>query len=186
MHAASALRRTVLNHVSTYAIERVLIECNTSVMPSEKIASRMALCPIACDRECAGVLDVRNEWVEEGRDRLVRASDLRFGDEDAAAVHGDILLFKLAPGQAFRARFWVERGTGERHAKFCPVSVCFLRGSGGDGDGEKKKEGRETEREREEGLVDVVLEPIGTLPCAAIVQGAWDYLEGSFRKLASP
>ena len=66
------------------------------------------------------------------------------------------------------------------------MSVCFLRGSGGDE--EKKKEGRETEteREREEGLVDVVLEPIGTLPCAAIVQGAWDYLEGSFRKLASP
>ena len=87
VHAASALRRTVLNHVSTYAIERVLIECNTSVMPSEKIASRMALCPIACGRECEGVLEVRNEFSEdeeEGRAVLVRASDLRFDDEDAA------------------------------------------------------------------------------------------------------
>jgi DNA-directed RNA polymerase subunit D len=135
---ANAIRRTTINEVPCMAIEDIFIFDNSSVIPDEVIAHRIGFIPIEtdlnrfnlpyqCDCEselgcekCRVVftLDVQTET----SNRTVYSSDLVSEDPRVKPISSDIVIAKLAPGQAIRLEAYAQLGIGKDHAKWQPVS----------------------------------------------------------------
>ena len=153
---ANALRRTMISDVPTLAIDTVKIEENTTVLADEFIAHRLGLIPLVSDASLDNVefsLDLTaNEAVEEwDSDALVSES------ESVQVAIKEIPIVKVVKGQKLRLTAIATRGTGEIHAKWSPVSVCFCQNA-------------------PTGLLFTV-ESVGQLPPAEIVRQATDILK---------
>lgn len=134
----NAIRRTTIKEVPCMAIEDIFIFDNSSVIPDEVLAHRIGFIPIEtdldrfnlpyqCDCEselgcgkCRVVftLDVQTET----SNRTVYSSDLVSEDPRVKPISPDIIIAKLAPGQAIRLEAYAQLGIGKEHAKWQPVS----------------------------------------------------------------
>lgn len=113
---ANALRRALLQDVETFAPANVKFYANTSCQTDEYIAHRIGLIPFLCD-EC---IDLSIERLEvKVSNRTVTTRDL-VGKFKSMY---DIDIIKLIDGQDIHAHVYFEKGTGEKHARFSPVSA---------------------------------------------------------------
>jgi DNA-directed RNA polymerase I and III subunit RPAC1 len=60
-------------------------------------------------------------WVPQGRQAK------KFAQHPIGVVNGNIVVAKLRPGQSIEAELWVEKGLGQTHAKWSPVSTATYR-----------------------------------------------------------
>jgi len=137
---ANALRRTMISEVPCMTVDDLFIFDNSSVVPDEVLAHRMGLVPLKTDLdsyvlpeecECGSdlgcslcrvvlTLDVESDV----GNRTVTSGDLVSEDPKIVPVSPDILLAKLAPGQAIRLEAYARLGIGKAHAKWQPVSAA--------------------------------------------------------------
>lgn len=154
---ANAIRRTLISEVPTVAIEHVYIWNNTSIIQDEVLSHRLGLIPLAVDPRKLSfkmndeandqntvVFNLKAECKKRGSGkdasidgRYVYSSQLEWepkGDQadmfvDAAPkpVNADIVIAKMAPGQAMEMELHCEKGIGKDHAKFSPVATASYR-----------------------------------------------------------
>ncbi len=172
---ANALRRICLAGVPTFAIDDVVIIENSSVLPDEGIAHRLAMIPLrtdlsrfvepsACD--CHSELGCSRCRVllmfdsgSSDTTRTVTSSDLSSEDEVVKPVSPDIPIAALAPGQKIKLEAYARLGRGSEHAKWNSASVAALI------DGNNPEEHVLT------------LETVGSLTAAEVIRAAVDELE---------
>lgn len=136
----NALRRAMIAEVPTMAIDDLFIFDNSSVLPDEAVAHRVGLIPLRTDLDsyvlpercqcgselgcslCRVILTLDVEAGDESR--MVYSGDLVSEDPAVAPVSQEILIVKLAPGQALRFEAYARLGVGKAHAKWQPVSMC--------------------------------------------------------------
>ncbi len=132
---ANAIRRTIMGHVKTMAIEDVYIKENSSVLWDEFLAHRLGLIPLKAE---ASVKEARFYLKAEGP-KTVYAKDL-ISDSPVKPVYPDIPIVKLAEGQKidlFAVAVW---GEGVDHAKWSPGLATYRRYVEIEGDKKKHKE----------------------------------------------
>lgn len=149
---ANALRRVILSHVPTIAVDLVEIEENSTVLNDEFIAHRLGLIPLVSSR----VGEMKSPFETEEDDDFTDVEfnidvtcttddtlevtsndfqlDPRFPDVapvgySAGGVEADqkgILIVKMRKNQELRLRAIARKGIGKDHAKWQPVAtVCF-------------------------------------------------------------
>ena len=138
---ANSLRRTMLAHVPTMAIEDVIIVENNSSMFDEFLAHRLGLIPLKADIsqfefrescECGGrgcnLCQVNLTLQVETKDekRMVYSSDLVSIDGRVEPVSGEIPIVKLGPDQKISLEAVAVLGVGAIHAKWQPVSTVGM------------------------------------------------------------
>lgn len=139
---ANAIRRSIKNDVATMAASDCFIHVNTSQVEDEQLAHRLAMSPVRADPR-----GFRRNDQEEGPDtvikfklketcgphdrpRVVTTGHLQWvpqqGQKPAVFAHDNIELAELHPNQTIDADVHCIKGTGQQHAKWCPVSAVAM------------------------------------------------------------
>ena len=120
----NALRRSIINGVSTLTIEDVKVYKNTSFMYDEILSSRLGLIPIKTPIELKGKGKFSFKLKEMGP-KAVHASDLVPSDKDVVPAIPDMLIINLKDGEAIDLEAETAWGNGAEHAKFTPAHVFY-------------------------------------------------------------
>ena len=124
---ANCIRRMLLSDVETWAVDRVIVQTNTSSMEDELLAHRLSLLPITAPLDLPASklhfraqvqCDVRTLHVENTHFALeggAGASDVQFG-------HGEMVVCELHRGGELDVIATAIRGTGVQHAKWSAVT----------------------------------------------------------------
>lgn len=153
---ANALRRILLSEIPTMAIDKVIINQNTSIIPDEVLSHRLGLIPILADADdfeykkdnedyneknsLTFHLKVQCKKNEKGEviNHEVYSNQLVFvpkgdqatkfkGDKAIRPVHSDILVHKLGVGQEIDIECICLKGIGRTHMKWSPVCTAYYR-----------------------------------------------------------
>lgn len=148
---ANSLRRVILSHVPTIAIDLVEIDENSSVLNDEFIAHRLGLIPILSGR----AREMKSPFESEGDDDFTEVTfnlDMKCTDDSTMIVgsadlmpdldHPDIIpvelshqqlgvaadnkgitIVKLRKNQELKLRAIARKGIGKDHAKWQPVAT---------------------------------------------------------------
>lgn len=139
---ANALRRICLSGIPTFAIEDVIIIENSSVLPDEGIAHRLAMMPLRTDLErfiepsacdchselgCARcrVLLLLDSGVSDTT-RTVTSAEISSEDETVKPISPNIPIVALAPSQKLKVEAYARLGRGSDHAKWNSSTVSAL------------------------------------------------------------
>jgi DNA-directed RNA polymerase subunit D len=136
----NSLRRAMVAEVPTMTIDDIFYFDNSSLVPDEILANRIGFTPLKtdldtyilpedCDCEaelgCPKCRAVLTMDVESTGDTItVYSGDLVPDDPNTAPASPNIVLAKLAEGQAIRFEAYAQLGQGKVHAKWSPVSMC--------------------------------------------------------------
>jgi len=135
---ANAIRRVLLAHVPTLAVDDVIFHKNTTSFYREYIAHRLSLVPLRTEMSpqelvknyyeptAQALLQFKasEEGLKEGK-KVVYASELKFeADGSVATPHPKIPILELSSGQSVEIELTAKMGTGRQHAKWQPVSAC--------------------------------------------------------------
>ncbi len=147
---ANALRRICLNGVPVFAIDTIDIIENSSVLPDEGLAHRLALIPLKTELsrfvepskcECKSETGCSNCRVmlvldsgETDTTKTVLSSDLISEDEDVKPISDKIPIVDLAPGQRVKLEAYARLGRGSEHAKWNSSNISILTDSEKDGE----------------------------------------------------
>lgn len=153
----NALRRILISEVPTVAVETVQIWQNTGVIQDEVLAHRLGLIPFVVDPTALDYRRPNQDFTDENALRVslhvkcteqslgphqpslpVYARDIKwepmspsqkeaFAANPPRAVHPDILITKLRPGQEIELKAYLEKGVGKTHAKWSPVCTAVYR-----------------------------------------------------------
>ncbi len=125
---ANALRRTFIAEVPVMAVKDVTFYENTSVMPDEYVAHRLAMVPLKTDLKsykwteaCANgdySMCSADISIDEAGPKTVYSSDIKTSDPKIKPISGKIPIMKLMPGQRIRLEAKAVLGKGEDHAKW--------------------------------------------------------------------
>ena len=153
---ANALRRILISEVPTMAIDTVIINQNTSIIPDEVLSHRLGLIPILADAEDfedkkenedfdennSIKFELKVKCYKDNKGNIINSSiysnSLKFvpmgkqgekfkGGEEIKVVFNDILINKLSPGQEINLECYCIKGIGKTHAKWSPVSTAYYR-----------------------------------------------------------
>ncbi|MGC8572806.1 MAG: DNA-directed RNA polymerase subunit D [Caldisphaera sp.] len=142
----NALRRLVLSDVPTMAIDYVYFYDNDTSVYDEIIAHRLGLLVLKSDdaihkynlpEKCAGKDEtdtscyvqvvLEKELSDESPSGIyVKASDLKFSDENIKPAYPDTPIVYLAPGQRIHLVAYARLGRGREHGKWSPASTSIL------------------------------------------------------------
>jgi DNA-directed RNA polymerase subunit D len=134
---ANTLRRLILEHVPTMAIEKVEFTKNNSAMYDEVSAHRLGLIPLTTDLKgynlpwkctCEGNGCPRCEahlTLSMKGPGTVYASDLQSKDPKIKPVYPKMILAKLLKGQELEFDAIASLGTGKMHMKWSPGHVWY-------------------------------------------------------------
>ena len=140
----NALRRICLNGIPVFAIDRVWVRENSSVMVDEALAHRLGLVPLRTDpAEFKGTADPDASSdankimlildIEEPKEtKTVLSGDLVSEDSFVKPVSDDIPLVVLAPGQKVVIDAYARLGRGTEHAKWNSANIAALTETGVD------------------------------------------------------
>lgn len=137
---ANALRRILIAEVPTIAIHNLSIRENDTIFPDEYLAHRLGLVPINVDPEALGYagnehshentlkfrLNVRNDTPETMllySDRIAWVP-MRGQENMSVEIKPGVLICKMAAGNTIEMEMTAEKGIGQTHAKWSPVSLC--------------------------------------------------------------
>ncbi|MCK4327835.1 MAG: DNA-directed RNA polymerase subunit D [Candidatus Diapherotrites archaeon] len=125
---ANALRRTLLGEIPVIAVRDVTFYENTSAMPDEYIAHRLAMVPLktdlkaykapdaCCGGNCASCsVDLT---IDEAGPKTVTSASIKTSDTKIKPVSGKIPIIELMPGQRLRLEAKGVLGRGEEHVKW--------------------------------------------------------------------
>jgi len=125
---ANAVRRTLLAEIPIMAVDTVTFYENTSVMPDEYVAHRIAMVPFKTDlkaykrpEDCCGgncASCSADLTIDEAGPKMVYSSDIKTSDAKIKPVSGKIPIIELMPGQRLRLEAKAILGRGEDHAKW--------------------------------------------------------------------
>ncbi len=132
----NSIRRAMMSHVPTMAVDYVNIYMNTSYLYDETLAHRIGLIPLKTNVdkfnfpdkcECGGVgcpnCQVSLRLNIEGP-RTVYSGDFVSDDPETKPVYDNIPVVELYEGQQLMIEAVARLGTGKEHAKWKPVSIC--------------------------------------------------------------
>ena len=130
----NALRRICLSGIPIYAIDRVDIVENTSVLADEGLAHRLALIPLTTPPEDVTVEDSRVMLILDsgnvvGESSTITTEKLSSEDPNVKPVSDNIPIVKLAPSQKVVAECYAILGRGTDHAKWNAANVSTLTGT---------------------------------------------------------
>ena len=142
----NTLRRIMIAEIPTMAIETVIINQNTSIIPDEVLAHRLGLTPLVSDLESIEGLvmpedcDCDSEKGEycpkcsvsfslnESGPKVVYSRDLKScGDSKIKPVYDTIPLLDLEKNQEVELEAVAKLGIGKDHAKWMPTTVCVYK-----------------------------------------------------------
>ncbi len=132
----NAIRRAMIAHVPTMAVDYINVYMNTSYLYDEVLAHRIGLIPLKADidkynfqNECScGGEGCPNCQVSlrlnvEGP-KVVYSGDFISDSPDVKPVYDNIPVVELYEGQQLMIEAVARLGTGKEHAKWKPVSIC--------------------------------------------------------------
>lgn len=134
---ANTLRRLVVNHVPTLAIENVSIVKNSSALYDEMLAHRLGLIPLKTDLKSYNLVSeckCKNEGCSQCTLNLtlkikgpktVYAEDLVSQDPKVEAVYKKMILTKLLENQVIELTATAILGRGKDHMKFSPGLIFY-------------------------------------------------------------
>jgi DNA-directed RNA polymerase subunit D len=125
---ANAIRRSVMTHVPSMAIDRVTVYENTSILYEEMIAQRLGLIPLTTDLKTYKIPDEKYKKgdatyecaliLEKEGPSTVYSGDLKSRDPKIKPVHDKIPIVKLAENQKVKMEMSARLGFMGEHAKF--------------------------------------------------------------------
>ena len=135
---ANAIRRICLNGVPVFAIDKVDVIENSSVMADEGLAHRLGLIPLRTDLgefkdpravedgdDTAKVMFVLDSG-DTAKTRTILSDELISEDSFVRPVSGDIPIVVLAPGQRIKLQAYARLGRGTKHAKWNSANIAVL------------------------------------------------------------
>jgi DNA-directed RNA polymerase subunit D len=139
---ANALRRICLSGIPTFAVDDVVIIENSSVLPDEGVAHRLAMIPLRADLERfvePSICDCHSElgcsrcrvllMLDSGSadtTRTITSAEISSEDEIVKPVSPDIPIIALAPNQKLKVEAYARLGRGSDHAKWNSATVSTL------------------------------------------------------------
>ncbi len=136
---ANTLRRFIINHVPTLAIEEVNMQRNSSALYNEMVAHRLGLIPLRSDLKSYGFKDeckCKGKGCEHCQVCLslkakgpciVYSREIKSTDPKVIPAYEKMLIVKLVKGQELKFDAIAELGIGKKHAKFSP-GLAFYKG----------------------------------------------------------
>jgi DNA-directed RNA polymerase subunit D len=131
----NALRRIILGEVPVMAVDEVIIYENTSPLPDEYLAHRMAFVPMktdlknykkpsdCCGGNCSSCSVTLN--IDESGPKTVYSSSIETTDPKVKPVSGKIPVAELTEGQRLRMEAKAVLGQGENHVKWQPGNASY-------------------------------------------------------------
>jgi len=132
-------RRAIIRSVETLAIDKVIIEVNSTVIPGEIISHRLGLLPIKAETklfDSSTNLEDKEEKIisftlESTGDlyhkKKITSEHIKFEGECKVVGMSPFLIQYLHPGETIRIKGFVKKGKGSQHSKWCPVSsISFI------------------------------------------------------------
>ena len=139
---ANALRRICLSGIPTFAVDDVVIIENSSVLPDEGVAHRLAMMPLRTDLERfvePSACDCHSElgcsrcrvllMLDSGSadtTRTITSAEISSEDEVVKPVSPNIPIVALAPSQKLKVEAYARLGRGSDHAKWNSATVSAL------------------------------------------------------------
>jgi DNA-directed RNA polymerase subunit D len=139
---ANALRRICLAGIPTFAVDDVVIIENSSVLPDEGVAHRLAMMPLKTDLERfiePSACDCHSElgcsrcrvllMLDSGSadtTRTITSVEISSEDEVVKPVSPNIPIVTLAPSQKLKVEAYARLGRGSDHAKWNSATVSAL------------------------------------------------------------
>jgi len=140
---ANALRRICLAGIPTFAVDDVIIIENSSVLPDEGVAHRLAMMPLKSDLERfiePSACDCHSElgcsrcrvllMLDSGSSdttRTITSSEISSEDEVVKPISPNIPIVALAPSQKLKVEAYARLGRGSNHAKWNSATVSTLK-----------------------------------------------------------
>ena len=138
------------------AIDTVIINQNTSIIPDEVLSHRLGLIPILAEAEDfeekkenedfnennSIKFELKVKCYKDNKGNIINSSiysnSLKFiplgkqnerfkGNEEIKVVYDNILINKMRPGQEINLECYCIKGIGKTHAKWSPVSTAYYR-----------------------------------------------------------
>jgi DNA-directed RNA polymerase subunit D len=134
---ANSLRRTMINEISTMAIEYADIEENSSGLFDEIVAHRLSLVPLTFDKKlfslkddckCGGKGCSRCEVVlviDKKGPCTVYSGDMKSTSDDVKPVDNNIPITELLEGQTLKLEAIAQLGYGSTHIKWQAAIVGY-------------------------------------------------------------
>ena len=129
---ANALRRICLNGVPIYAIDKVDILVNSSVLADEGIAHRLGLIPLKTELSAVQQNNESDKIMftldsgETSESRTILSGELKSQDDIVKPIADNIPIVTLAPGQRLNIEAYARLGRGTEHAKWNSANVSTL------------------------------------------------------------
>ena len=125
----NALRRVIISELEIWAVDDVEINSNTSIMPDEMLASRLALVPVRCLQEPSSddtqPTMTMNITCQDAIETIYSSSiDC---EKHFEIPFKDIPLVKLKRGQTIQLTAYLKRDCGHEHSKWSPTCKCAFR-----------------------------------------------------------
>lgn len=132
-------RRAIIRNVETFAIDKVIIEVNSTVIPGEIISHRLGLLPIKVGRKFFQSSKILEEIEENSisftlesigdlyHKKKITSEHIKFEGECKVVGMSPFILQYLHPGERIHIKGFVKKGKGSQHSKWCPVSsISFV------------------------------------------------------------
>lgn len=159
---ANAVRRSAMNAVSTFAIDRVTFYENTSAIFDEYIAHRLGLIPLHTPSKGYGEKDEILFTLDATGPKTVYSSELESSDKEIKVAIDNIPVIKLGEGQRLRLDGKAILGQGKRHSKFQAGLVTY---------------------EEKNGDYNFYIETYGQMPPKEILNKAFDAIKEELKDL---
>lgn len=121
----NSIRRSALAEVETLAVEDVSIYENSSVMPDEMLAHRLALLPIRTDSKRYKSGDKLKLMLEKEGPCTVYSKDIKSTDPKTDVVDKKVPIVKLKKGQKVKIEMDALMGKGKDHAKWQAAIIGY-------------------------------------------------------------
>ncbi len=116
----ASLRRAIINHVPTFAVHKIVVLKNESVMSDEMLAQRIGLIPIYSSE----IDDKEHKLYIKKTGGTVYSRDIQ-EDGLLEVPLKNIPVVVLGDNKTLELELNVKSGTGSQHIKYSPASVFF-------------------------------------------------------------